>query len=165
MGNSSLDSLPDVALGLLGQGISYMWSRGGSCSRWRVTWEHVDDAYTLLAKEISDLNLGSRILDVSIDGKMCIHQPHFVEEALCDTGDHILHMSCGGTDGRKVLSLAKVAVHSDFLHALLLEQIQVDGQVLEVPLQLACKVQRSSEFGLFSQRARLLSAKASPSQE
>ncbi len=113
---------------------------GGFGDKYVLTWEHVDNAHAFLAQEISDLNLASSILNVGIDGKVGIYQPHLVQEALCDSSHHVLHMSCGGTDSCKVLSLAKVAVHSDLLLAFLLEQIQIDCQVLEIPLQLSCSV-------------------------
>lgn len=109
-----------------------------------VTWEHVHNTHALLAKEISDLNFGASVLDVSIDGEMCVHQPHLVQKALGDPGDHVLNMGCGGSDGRQVFSLAKMAVHPDLFDSLFLEQVQVHRQVFEVPLQLSYNAEISS---------------------
>ena len=101
----------------------------------------MDNSYTLLAKEVSDLNLLPSILNVGIDGEMGIHQPHFVQEPLGDASDHVLDMSCCGTDGCQVFSLAKMAVNPELFLTLLLKQVQVNCQMLEISLQLSCKKQ------------------------
>ena len=74
---------------------------------------------------------------------MGVDGAHFVQEALGDPGDHVLDMGCGGSDGCQVFSLAEVAVHPDLFDTFLLKQVQVDCQVLEVPLQLSCSATAS----------------------
>jgi len=48
----------------------------------RCTWEHLRDAYTLLAEEVADLNALALLDDVDVNGEMGVHQPHLVLKAL-----------------------------------------------------------------------------------
>lgn len=48
--------------------------------------------------------MGTVIVGDSVDGEMCVDQSHLVEEALCDTDDHVLDQGLDGPEAGNVLS-------------------------------------------------------------
>ena len=50
----------------------------------------MDCAHAPFAEEVADLDFLPVFLDVGVDGKVCIHQPHLILEAVHDALDQVL---------------------------------------------------------------------------
>lgn len=94
--------------------------------------EHIDNAHALLAQEVADLDHGTVLLNVGVDGKVGVDQAHLVLEAFGDASDHVLDVGDAGADRRQRLLLAEVAIDLEHLLAILLGQEHVQAEVLEV---------------------------------
>jgi hypothetical protein len=88
--------------------------------------------------DIPDLNLKQTslvvLLDVHIDGEMCVNVSHLVLKALCDTDDQIVDEGSDCAEGSNVLSCAMVKFDLDDIFLWMRE---VDRQVVEVLGELA----------------------------
>jgi len=88
--------------------------------------------------DIPDLNLKQTglgvLLDVDVDGEMCVDVSHLVLEALGDTDDHVVDEGTDGSEGCDVLSGTVVQLNVDDI---LLWVREVDCQMVEVLGELA----------------------------
>lgn len=94
--------------------------------------KHVHHTHALLAQEVTDLHNLSLLLNVNVDGEMCVHQTHLVLEALGHSCDKVLDMAGAGADGGESLALAEMAVNAELLLTLLLKQVHIHRKMLEV---------------------------------
>lgn len=68
------------------------------------TLEHGAVSDELFTQEVSDLEGGAIIAGKGVDGEMRVNKSHLVEEALGDTGDHVLDQRLDGSETSDVLS-------------------------------------------------------------
>ncbi len=101
--------------------------------------KHVDNTDTLLSQEITDLNNLSLLLNVNVNGEMCVDKTHLVFKALGCSGDHVHDVRGACADGSESLATAKVAIHTKFLLTFLLKEEHIHSQMLEVAREGACK--------------------------
>mmetsp|Transcript_176358 Transcript_176358/g.565505 ORF Transcript_176358/g.565505 Transcript_176358/m.565505 type:complete len:225 (+) Transcript_176358:3-677(+) len=99
------------------------------------TLEHVDGAHALLSQEIPDLDGLAAVGDGGVDGEVSIHQPHLVLELLLHAVEQIVDVAADGAEHGELLRLGEVHLGPDLMAAV--RKVQLDGQVLEVALQLA----------------------------
>ena len=72
---------------------------------------HVDVAHTLLAKEVTDLHLGSVLVDSNVDGEVSVHEAHLVAVSVSHTGDHVANVRADGSHNRDVLVKSEPEIH------------------------------------------------------
>lgn len=92
----------------------------------------MDNTDLLLTEVVTDLNLGTLVLDVNVNGEMGVDVTHLVPEALGNTSDHILQNGLNGTHNGNVLTAAVEHLDLDLIGRDLVES---DINVLEVLLQ------------------------------
>ena len=91
-------------------------------------------ANPLLSEEVTNFNCISVQRD--IDGEMRVYEAHLVDEAACDSHDHVVDVGADSADAGKLLAVGKPDVDADFLVANLVE-VHVD--VLEVTRQFSAR--------------------------
>ena len=72
---------------------------------------HVDVAHTLLAKEVTDLHLGTVLVDGNVDGEVSVHETHLVAVSVSHTGDHVADVRANRSDHRNVLVQSEPEIH------------------------------------------------------
>lgn len=93
----------------------------------------------LICSDIPDLNLENAIgvlVNVDVDGKVCIDVSHLVLEALGDTNDQVVDDGSDGTEGSNVLADTVVNVDGNNV---LLGLSEADGNVRQVLHELATR--------------------------
>ncbi|OIT26323.1 60s ribosomal protein l9-1 [Nicotiana attenuata] len=90
--------------------------------------------YSLLAKEVTDLNGLVTTGDGGIDGEVSIHETHLVAVTFGNTSDEILNMAKSSTDSSGSLTRTKPSVDLQLLLAsfLVLDQLKIEVEMLEV---------------------------------
>jgi hypothetical protein len=102
------------------------------------TWRNIPDLNFIQA------SLGV-LVDIYVDGKMCVDVSHLVLEALGDTNDQVVDESADCAEGSDVLSGTVVQFDLDNI---LLGVREVDSQVVKVLGELSCKKYASLDLVL-----------------
>ena len=76
---------------------------------------------------------------------MGVDKTHLVFESLGHTSDHVLHVTAACANGGKGLALAEMAIYSELLLALFLEEEHVNRKMLEIAGEGACR-EREREY-------------------
>jgi hypothetical protein len=74
------------------------------------------------------------LVNVDVDGEMCVDESHLVLESFCDTDDQVVDESADSSESSNILSRTMVQFDVDYI---LLGLGEVDGQMVEVLCELA----------------------------
>lgn len=87
-------------------------------------------AYLLLSQKVPDLNVVLVVSNAGVDGEMGVHEPHLIAISLGHSGDQVVDMADGSSDGGRCLSGSEPRIHLQLPAAL--QHLEVEVQVLEV---------------------------------
>ena len=79
---------------------------------------HVDVAHTLLTEEVTDLHLGTVLVNGDIDGEVSVHKTHLVAVTMGHTRDHVADVRANGSHDRDVLVQSEPQIHEHFVSLL-----------------------------------------------
>ena len=89
---------------------------------------HMDVAHTLLTKEVTDLHLGTVLVDGNVDGEVSVHETHLVAVSVSHTGDHVADVRANRSDHRDVLVQSEPEIH-EHLVSLLADVHKLVGEI------------------------------------
>ena len=108
--------------------------------------EHVNDTNDLLTDVVTDLNALTTLGDVSVDGKVCVHQTKLVLILLSQTGEHVVDVRTDSSDRSAGLGVTEPHFALDLTTEV--DELKIDRDVLEVLDELAVLTGNSDNTGV-----------------